>query len=327
MDFKSYREIILSYANSHGKGLPLTAEEYCNAMALYIQEVLPEYQNETLAYIKDQIENGGLIDSYIASVVNASTIDTIVSWADDNFNNYAKAFFEDENDWFGNYLTTKADRGDLDAMFGYGLASSGAIHGSDTIVVDTVESGDGVEIHLDGEVVSKIERSVKTPLSNPTEPALPVLGVNGATEWEPVSSIVNGNSKSIYLTVVSFRAPLSVQGEQFTVELQYIITSTKQVTVIDNDFIYILSGYFVNDGLDGSEQLISNKGIINIEFRTRYIETPNELDLWIVRPTNKISSGSDYLFCYACSGAYKYAFIHDEDISLDRFSIARSIEV
>ena len=235
MNFKSYREIILSYANSHGKGLPLTAEEYCNAMALYIQEVLPEYQNETLAYIKDQIENGGLVDSYIASVVNANTADIIVSWADNNFNNYVKAFFEDENEWFGIYLNTKAYNGDLDTMFGYGLASSGAIHGSDTIVVDTTENGDGVEIHLDSEIVSKIERSVKTPLTNPSEPQLPVLGVNGATEWEPVSGFIGGGSGTmLYLHKINFEQA-QVGPSVFSQAMRIISTKETPYTSLNRE--------------------------------------------------------------------------------------------
>lgn len=81
------------------------------------------------------------------------------------------------------------------------LLYGNVIKGSETIIVDIAEDNESLEIHLDSEVVAKLDRAVLTPLSIPNVPKVPVLGVDNAVVWEDVGSF--GGSK-LYKHLISF---------------------------------------------------------------------------------------------------------------------------
>lgn len=62
------------------------------------------------------------------------------------------------------------------------------LEGSDTIVVDTNEAGTAQEVRLDAEVVSNIERSLKTPTSAPTATQLVGVDTGNAQQMIEIGS-------------------------------------------------------------------------------------------------------------------------------------------
>lgn len=62
------------------------------------------------------------------------------------------------------------------------------LEGSDTIVVDTNEAGTAQEVRLDAEVVSNIERSLKTPKSAPTATQLVGVDTGNAQQMIEIGS-------------------------------------------------------------------------------------------------------------------------------------------
>lgn len=120
MSKKTLREISYEYARERGGGLPLTAEELCNCVVLWVQQ----YVEETPAKI----------------VLKAEDI-------------------------------------------------VGLIEGSETVVVDLNEAGNAIEIHLDGDVVNKIDRAILQPISNPIEDSVPVVRSYGGVAYEKLSDI------------------------------------------------------------------------------------------------------------------------------------------
>lgn len=143
MSKKTLREISYEYARERGGGLPLTAEELCNCVVLWVQQ----YVEETPSKI----------------VLKAEDI-------------------------------------------------AGLLEGSETVVVDLNEAGNAIEIHLDGDIVNKIDRAILQPISNPIEDSVPVVGDNGVVTYKPynealyVHRIVDSNVNKNVLTVVCNRA-------------------------------------------------------------------------------------------------------------------------
>lgn len=83
------------------------------------------------------------------------------------------------------------------------LLYGNVIKGSETIIVDIAEDNESLEIHLDSEVVAKLDRAVLTPLAIPNVPKVPVLGVDNAVVWEPVDSFVEGKYYKHIISITS----------------------------------------------------------------------------------------------------------------------------
>lgn len=67
--------------------------------------------------------------------------------------------------------------------------------GSDTIVLDVGEDTSHFELHLDGEIVEKLQRTLLTPMTTPTSTQLVAVDTAGAQAMVTVGSglaIVNG---------------------------------------------------------------------------------------------------------------------------------------
>lgn len=162
------KTILVEYAQQRGGGLPLSAEEICNAVVMWCQE-----------YVKDNTKQ---------ETITAELL-------------------------------------------------QGLIDGSETVVVDLNESGDKLEIHLDYEVIQKLDRSVLTPLSIPQIPKLPVLGVNGAVEWEDITGFISKQMYKHTVIVSDFSDNVLTAQYLFT----FYSSNPAKITV---DNIYGLLGNF-----------------------------------------------------------------------------------
>lgn len=68
--------------------------------------------------------------------------------------------------------------------------------GSDTVVVDVNEAGTKIEIHLDSDIVSKIERSILLPIGALGQECVPVVAPNKSVTYIPVDNV--GGPKKVY---------------------------------------------------------------------------------------------------------------------------------
>ena len=78
------------------------------------------------------------------------------------------------------------------------------IVGSETIVVDINESGDALEIHLDYEVIQKIDRAILIPISAPTSQSVPVVNPNKSVEYKSIAELGGGSSITLYRLSLEF---------------------------------------------------------------------------------------------------------------------------
>lgn len=123
---KNINDICIEYALDYGGGLPLTPEEMCNAVVLWVQDFTKDFNPETAK-----------IDVYTLSEL---------------------------------------------------------IEGSETIVVDINEQETALEVHLDGEILAKIDRAILTPITTSSEEQVPVVQ-NGGVTYKPLSEIGGGGSR------------------------------------------------------------------------------------------------------------------------------------
>jgi hypothetical protein len=93
------------------------------------------------------------------------------------------------------------------------------IEGSETVVVDVNEAGTALEVHLDAEVVSDINRSLKTPVANPSEKVLVAIGTDGAQENIPVSKVGGGKLYLHTITISDSNYELSIKMEIYSTKV------------------------------------------------------------------------------------------------------------
>ena len=138
---RTLRDIVYEYANQRGGGLPLTAEEVCNAVVLWVQQY---YDTNFTEDVKDNI---------------AETILTVLT---------AQEPIELTRRPETNSIVISVDLNNLASRVIENLEASDLIdlfEGSETVVVDLNETGDKIEIHLDSELIAKIERALLMPTS------------------------------------------------------------------------------------------------------------------------------------------------------------------
>lgn len=100
------------------------------------------------------------------------------------------------------------------------------IKGSDTIVVDENEAGTALEIHLDYEVVSKLDRAILTPLSTPQETSIPIVRNDGSVGYLPASSL---QGTQTYLHKVVFQLG-GIDGPPTEIRVRVYTTSPQPFT-------------------------------------------------------------------------------------------------
>ena len=191
---KTLREISYEYAQNRGGGLPLTAEELCNCVVLWVQQ-----------FIEEQFEP----TTELVAALKNNVFDSI----------------------FTNEPLEKVVVGDKIIISLEAVALLDLFTGSDTVVVDLDESGAKIEVHLDGEIVAKLDRAILTPLANPSVDSVPVVGQNGAVRYEPydhattlyvhrlVNPTASGNNT---LTIVMSRSDVLNASALSEVEYRYL---------------------------------------------------------------------------------------------------------
>ena len=101
-------------------------------------------------------------------------------------------------------------------------------------------TNDKVEIHLDAEVVNKIERSVLTPVSTSSKARVPVLGTNNAIYWEDVESF--GGGSTIYRHTVQLTKESGAHGTPPPSIAQFILYSSKPTALTFNELAAVMVG-------------------------------------------------------------------------------------
>lgn len=247
------KEIIVEYANKYGGGLPLSPQEMCNAIALWVQ-------NEMAKIIGEEVYSKLIEDIPSVGTENGSPIK--VSY-NDEIKKYIIGF--NTKDSTSIQLGTE----DLDGEDSYGLLAeinqdwliefiqdnffnaievSDLFEGSDTIVVDLSEDSQHIEIHLDADVVNKIERAILTPMQAPTEDSVPVVGQGNAVRYEPLSSLGGGGTSS-YLHHIAY--------DSGTAQVEFILETSRSEAFSNAQEIidYVKNVYSTTSGQIASTSL------------------------------------------------------------------------
>lgn len=195
MTFKDFQNW---YCAKFQRNNPLPWQDGMQALLWYITEALPANTRATL------------------SITSAPTGVTITGDGTDS-SPYVWAF---------NLNRTEADDITAEKLFDI-------IKGSETVVVDISEDGTTLEVHLDADVINKLDRALLTPVSPPAEPAAVVINTAGAQELKPLSEIGGGgglykhrivisnitsddlvpDSVTVYIDVISARSTPYTQAE------------------------------------------------------------------------------------------------------------------
>ena len=228
MAYQNFREILISYANTRGGGLPLSAEEICNATVLYVQEELDRNLERTTSLVEDYIS--AFRAEYQQAIAQAQqNLNNQVLLIKSDIENYVQ---EQKTELYG-YIEEK--KGELEVDVKNEILYGDVIEGSETIVVDVNEDNTALEIHLDAEVVSKIERSVLIPLQTSTNARLPVLGTDNSIGWEPVESFVGGGGGTkLYKHSIYQEEPYGPFVNSFAISTRSTPYTT--MTEVANDF-------------------------------------------------------------------------------------------
>lgn len=103
------------------------------------------------------------------------------------------------------------------------------LEGSETVVVDLAEDNEHVEVHLDAEVLAKVENSLQLPITPPVKNALVGVGTNGAQK-----SVGIGNGLDLTGNALNI-SPLSSQVEIYNVtEDMWDEDSSQYVLLVDD---------------------------------------------------------------------------------------------
>lgn len=174
-----------------------------------------------------------------------------------------------------------------------------AITGSETIVVDINENTDGLEIHLDSEVVSKLSRAILAPVAKPSQVSLFAIDTTGA---QVMLTLGDGLTIENGVLKVTGAAP----GEKTTTvtfyEYTYSVVEDKNVykevgtytTTDENPYVSI--DYCENDGTNSvvtftGETILSGTGVDD-----RKMYTADGTEIINAGGTYDLTQGETYTF-------------------------------
>ena len=222
----------------------------------FVVEILQQY-NAALG-LNNPPPTAQLLNA-MASFVKQNTIKSLkLSFDGGNSSLIARAEFND-NKFSESTVDLSSLKYDLDV---YDLAEK--LEGSDTIVVDINEDGDKVEIHLDSDVVAKIDRALLMPVSAPTE--FELVGINEqkeqvrvklgeGVEYDAETQTIKANGSGgtkLYRHMVGYGTMeiISTRKEKYTVSEFENIFDTGSKASYGILSIYIDNGYFLVVGAD-----------------------------------------------------------------------------
>lgn len=251
---KRLEEIMVEYAREKGGGLPLTPQEMCNAVVLWVQEKLLGEVKETYPSFEGDkgvdVEHNEVDNHYVFS------LDT----------EYVQSLIPE--------ITAEK----LLSLF----------EGSETIVVDLNEDGSKIEFHLDGEVVNKLSRALLIPVQSPSEVQLVAIGTDGSQVNIPISEVAGGNRLYRHKIDIEGTYDLSpnIDNYSFTLLISFISANSAPVTSIEDiEFYGGLVGVF-NSADDGSQGVFCHynsdgrsfvvMGGKSFEFAIEFINDPDE---------------------------------------------------
>lgn len=244
MTFKDFQNW---YCAKFQRNNPLPWQDGMQALLWYITEALPANTRATL------------------SVTNAPTAVTITGDGTD-----ASPYV-----WAFNLNRTEADDITAEKLFDI-------IKGSETIVVDISEDGTTLEVHLDADVIQKIDRALLTPVSPPAEPAAVVINTTGAQELKPLSEIGGGKlyRHDIYASKI------------LDMEQAYIF-----VTIYKRDNVKFtletLKAYLLNQATINT---ISRPIVVNSKYNLYQATDPITYEYTDKFKTYEIESGTQFIF-------------------------------
>lgn len=142
------------------------------------------------------------------------------------------------------------------------------IEGSETIVIDENEAGTALEVHLDAEVVNKIDRAILTPTSAPQADRIPYIDfISNAVKYANLSGNVQIDGTGALVAQASPTNPYKktfkfvVEGGEAVILAYAIVPTSERILFETADSLYqsylmgfTLQGFYVD--LSGSEEVV-----------------------------------------------------------------------
>lgn len=221
---KTLTEISYEYAELRGGGLPLTAEELCNCVVQWVQQYTEEQTTE----------NGELLNKIrtatYAAITSQSPIKLIKRSSEVGGDNLIGMDISLDVKLLLQKLITLLKATDLIGYF----------EGRGAVAVDINEARDKIEIHLDVEVIDKLNRAILQPVNAVSEDSVPVVSHNRDVTYKPLSEIGGGGTK-LYAHTIDFRSSETNKEE---------ITSYLLITTCPNQLTPQTFTDLVGNGLD-----------------------------------------------------------------------------
>lgn len=198
---RKLRDILYEYANTRGGGLPLTAEEVCNAVTIWVQQYVTEYLSVRSgdSYIKVANDNGTHIITLDLNSMSTYIDNEITLFVREQLDEYVSlentdGYLSVSKGAYMNYVVNLEEQSIVELISSsvsvYFLNNK--IKGSESIIVDIAEDRQTLEVHIDSEVMQKIERAILIPVSPVTENSVPVVSPTNEVSYTPVSELGGG---------------------------------------------------------------------------------------------------------------------------------------
>lgn len=214
----------------------------------FVVEILQQY-NAALG-LNNPPPTAQLLNA-MASFVKQNTIKSLkLSFDGGNSSLIARAEFND-NKFSESTVDLSSLKYELDV---FDLAEK--LEGSESIIVDIDETNSKVEIHLDAELVSKIDRALLMPLTRPTE--FELVGINDdgeqvrvklgeGVEYDDLTQTIvasGGGGTKLYRHLI--KGISQVGSPSFVYDTIEVISTSNVPITDDQTFQNIFNGYGVN---------------------------------------------------------------------------------
>lgn len=111
----------------------------------------------------------------------------------------------------------------------------------DTATIVAMVNGNKINLNISGDILSKINRAILTPISNPEEDSVPVVTTTGAVDYVPKSEL-GGGGNSLYMHYIRLQQVYNDITTSMTLKL-LSKSNVQNLTSIQSLFANLFEGY------------------------------------------------------------------------------------
>lgn len=273
MFYRNWKDFQDWYCNKFQRANPLPWQDGMQALLWFIQEGLPENTRVSLIASPNlttgvnitgagtpenpymwafAINTQPIIDSVIDSAVTPQKLYEITDSEDESTIGAVWAYVSEDgreiiyslNARTSNLIENALQPNDLlAAMFA-------KLEGSESIVIDMNEAGTALEVHIDAEIMQKINRALLAPVAAPSELSFVAINTNNSEVLIPQSQVGGGGSQ-LYLHKIGFLNQSTYRA------LEIKVISSKSTAYTINDLFTYNDQYQLYQSTGIIERLVS----------------------------------------------------------------------